>query len=590
MKKEDVSSGIVVKLMFRLLPIQILLCLIGSVNGVVSSLFAGNALGPEALSAIGLFSPISMLAGAVSTMLVGGSQILCGKYLGKNLVEKMQNVFSLDIALSSLCAALFMGFMLVTGFFDLTGFIAADPNVRPSFNQYMIGQSIGMLPLFLGSQLAAFLSLENQMRRTTIASIVCIITNLCLNYLFVILLKMNTMGVALSASLSQWVFFALEAKYFFSSKATLRFSVRGLRWRESREIASIGLPGAIGYGYQTIRSFAVNSLLVAHVGSVGLSAFTASNTLLSFAWTIPGGMLAVSRMLFSISVGEEDRETLIETMRTAMRRYLPLMCAVSALLILLAVPLTRLYYRDPSDPVYGMTVSGFRILPACMPFAVICMHFTCYGQVSKKQLLVHILAAVDGVVCVAAFTAILIPHIGMNSVYWANVLNGIVTTIIIVAYAWIREKSFPTSIGQLMVIPEGFGVSEQDRISLSLRSMDDVIRLSQKIQAFCLDKGVDKRRSYLAGLCMEEMAGNVVTHGFSKDNKHHSVDVRAVYKDGGLILRIKDDCVAFDPATRREIVDPEDITKNIGIRMVYDMAYSVSYQSMLGLNVLTVVI
>ena len=65
---------------------------------------------------------------------------------------------------------------------------------------------------------------------------------------------------------------------------------------------------------------------------------------------------------------------------------------------------------------------------------------------------------------------------------------------------------------------------------------------------------------------------------------------QTVEKSGSLILRIKDDCAAFDPATRREIVDPEDITKNIGIRMVYDMAYSVSYQSMLGLNVLTVVI
>jgi len=127
-------------------------------------------------------------------------------------------------------------------------------------------------------------------------------------------------------------------------------------------------------------------------------------------------------------------------------------------------------------------------------------------------------------------------------------------------------------------------------MSLSVRSMGDVIRISQKIQAFCLDKGVDARRSCLSGLCMEEMAGNVVTHGFSKDKKHHFVDVQVIYKSGSLILRIKDDCAAFDPATRREIVDPEDITKNIGIRMVYDMAYSVSYQSLLGLNVLTVVI
>ena len=29
---------------------------------------------------------------------------------------------------------------------------------------------------------------------------------------------------------------------------------------------------------------------------------------------------------------------------------------------------------------------------------------------------------------------------------------------------------------------------------------------------------------------MEEMAGNVVRHGFSKDNKRHSADIRVVHK------------------------------------------------------------
>ena len=48
MKPGHSSSQIVTRLMFRLLPIQILLALIGSVNAIVSSLFAGNFIGPQA--------------------------------------------------------------------------------------------------------------------------------------------------------------------------------------------------------------------------------------------------------------------------------------------------------------------------------------------------------------------------------------------------------------------------------------------------------------------------------------------------------------------------------------------------------------
>ena len=588
MNSDRSSSQIVTRLMLRLLPIQILLALIGSINAIVSSLFAGNFIGSEAMTAVGLYGPVAMLLGAVSTMLVGGSQILCGKYLGKNLVEKMQNVFSLDLSLSVLVAGIFTGFLLVISVFDLSGFLARDSATRPIFNRYVLGQTIGVLPMLLTSQLSAFLSLENKTRRTTIASIVCIAVNIILNFLFVMVLRMDVFGLALAASLSMWSFFAVEAQYFVSGKSTLHFSFRHIQWRDSGEIFKIGLPGAIGYGYQTVRGVIVNNLLTAYVGSVGVSAFATANTLLTFFWAIPTGMLAVSRMMFSVSIGEEDRKTLIDTMRTALFRYLPAMCAVAAMLIALAVPMTRLYYRDISDPVYEMTVWGFRILPLSMPLSLICMHFTCFGQVSGKQVLVHTLAALDGVVCSAGFTALLIPGMGMNSVYVANVLNGVVTTLVILLYAWIMNKSFPRNTEELMVIPESFGVSEQDRISLSLHSMEEVIRISQTIQNFCLAKGIDRRRSYLAGLCMEEMAGNVVEHGFSMDGKKHSVDVRVVYRDNGLILRLKDNCVAFDPAARREIIDPEDVTKNIGIRMVYNIAGSVSYQSVLGLNVLTI--
>ncbi len=588
LEKRTANGNMIAKLIFRLLPIQILLCLIGAINSIVSSLFASNYVGVDAMSAVGLYSPISMFIGAVSTMLVGGAAILCGKYMGKDQVESTQNVFSLSNSIAVILSVVFVLTLVIFGAFDLTGIFTKDPAVRPLFNQYLLGQAIGVLPQMLGNLLASFLSLENKIRRTTVASIIYIAVNVVLNFLFVQVMHLEAFGLALASSLGLWVFFILEAVYFFSPESNLHFSVKHLLWRESGEIIRIGVPGAMSYGYQTLRGFIVNGLITAFVGSVGLSAFTAANTLLGFVWALPGGMLAVSRMLISISVGEEDRQTLTDVMRNMFFRFLPLQAVVSALIIVCAVPLTRLYYQDASAPVFMMTVWGFRILPICMPLSIICMHFTCYGQASDKQGLVYVLAILDGVVCVAGFTAILIPKLGMNSVYIANVLNGVVTTIVIVAYSVLKNRHWPKNMDELMVIPEDFGVPENERMDLSLKSMEEVVNISQQIQNFCREKGIDRRRAYLAGLSMEEMAGNIVDHGFTKDSKKHSVDVRVVHKDDSLILRLKDDCVPFDPAERQRVVDPEDEMKNIGIRMTYAMADDISYQNILGLNVLTI--
>ena len=79
----------------------------------------------------------------------------------------------------------------------------------------------------------------------------------------------------------------------------------------------------------------------------------------------------------------------------------------------------------------------------------------------------------------------------------------------------------------------------------------------------------------------------MVVHGFPKDNRKHTADIRLVKKNDDLILRVKDDCPAFDPAERRSIMDPEDKTRNIGIRIVYGAAKDIQYQNMFGLNVTT---
>lgn len=576
------------KLLFRLLPVQIVLAAVGAVNGIVSGFFASNYIGVDAMSAVGLYSPVNMLFTAVSIMLAGGSAILCGKYMGKNQMDKVQGVFFLDLALTAVIAGAFAALLLFLGLSGLTGFITDDAVVRPCFNRYLAGQAAGVFPFLVGSQLPAFLAMENRGRRTTVASVVCIVVNIVLNVVFVRGLRMETLGLALASSAGLWAFFLIQVQYFFTKDAHFRVHPGAVSWEDAGSMLTAGFPGALSNGYQTVRGLIVNWLLEIFVGSVGISAFAAADNLLRIFWAIPSGMTAVSRLMISVSVGEEDRESLTEVMRVMFRRFVPLMGVISAGLILSAVPLTRIFFRDPSQPVYMMTVHGLRILPLCMPLSIICMHFVCYGQASGKFWLVHILSLLDGVVCVAGFTALLIRPLGMDSAYVANVLNGVVTTIVIVIYACVVGKRFPRDMAELMAIPEDFGVPEDERMDLRVETLEDVVGISVRVQEFCLERGIDRRRAHIAALALEEMAGNVIDHGFKKDKKKHRVDVRVVHKDDDVILRIRDDCIPFDPGERAGIIDPEDPAKNIGIRLVFKTARDVKYRNMFGLNVLTV--
>ena len=586
MKERSSDYKLLTGLFFKLLPFQILLIVINADNGIVDSLYASNVVGKTAMSAIGLFGPMNHFLYAASMMIVSGSQILYGRYLARDR-KHINSVFTVNIIVA-LAVSVLTSLVMVVG--SLTGgtriFVSTEPDLT-MLNRYMIGQAIGVPALVLGQQLFAFLSLENQTKRTMVASITCLVVNGVLDHVFVAILPWDTFGLGLSSSIASWVFLGVMAMYYITGKSEWKFSIKACQWHDAPDIVKLGYAGALSRFVEMFRCIIVNFLVLQFVGSVGLSAFAASNSFLAVIWSVPFGMMAVARMLFSISIGEQDRRSLIDVMKIVFTKGMLLMLGIVALLIIFAEPLTMMFYQDPTQPVYQMTVMGFRILPLCMPLAVVSLHFACYAQTSEKKVLSLVLPIIDGAVGVVACSFILIPLIKMNGLYISNVLNGVICFIVVVIAALISTKKFPTSLEGLMAIPKTFGAGEEDRIDITVRSMDEVVHVSGKIIDFCRSKGIDPKRSYYAGLCMEEMAGNVVSHGFTKDNKSHSIDIRVIYIDERLVLRIRDNCKFFDPSEHVKNADADDVS-NIGIKLVYKIADEVDYQNLLGMNVLTI--
>lgn len=163
--------------------------------------------------------------------------------------------------------------------------------------------------------------------------------------------------------------------------------------------------------------------------------------------------------------------------------------------------------------------------------------------------------------------------------------------MIFVLWGMLRPGTQATGLDRLLFLPKGFGVPEEDCISVSLTSLEQVVGLYQKIGAFCHHHGVDRRRSYLAALCLEEMAGNTVEYGFA-DGKRHSIDVRVILRGEDVLLRLRDDCQRFDlkEKVKSWTLDPEHPEENVGIRMVLALSKDVTYTNTMNMNNLLITI
>ncbi|MDO4521353.1 MAG: ATP-binding protein [Erysipelotrichaceae bacterium] len=112
---------------------------------------------------------------------------------------------------------------------------------------------------------------------------------------------------------------------------------------------------------------------------------------------------------------------------------------------------------------------------------------------------------------------------------------------------------------------------------------------SEKAYDFCLGHGAGKREAYYISLAAEEMAGNIIKHGFFRDGGHHTMELRVIHKKNSFMLRIRDNSHIFDPIKKMAAVSSiNDPSRYIGIKMVMKIATDVVYTSTLKLNNLVI--
>lgn len=581
-------NSIIPGLYMKLLPVQILLVIVGGLNAVIDNAFAANLLGADAMAVTGLFSPVTNLLNAVNALVFGGAQLLCGRYLGKRMTERTSSIFTLDMAAITLVS---VTLLLVCEAIPepIAAALGAPPELTGDLAGYIRAFAIGLPFLCAGTQFTVFLQLERQEKRSYAATVSMLVLNAFFNWLFVGPLGMGLFGLGLSTSISYVSFCLIQAAYYFTGKSLLKFRLASIQIRDLPEMLLNGLPGAVSQACIFFRGIVLNHLIGRYAGEAGLSAFSAINSFGSVFWAVPAGVTSAVMVLGSVYAGEEDRDGLLVLMKTFLKRGFGLVVLVSAALSACCLPLTHIFFRDPSAPVYHMTLMGFLLFPLSSPISTLTVGFSNYYHCMQHEKIVRIVSLVDGIAANCLFASFMIPLFGMNGMWFAQILGCAVSALLMYLFAAVYNRKPRCTLKEMMCFPKGFGVPDEDRIDISVRSMDEVINISRRVWAFCEQHGISSKQKNCASLCVEELAGNIVRHGFT-DRKKHCIDIRVSRVKDDVILSLKDDCRAFNPAEAARLFDPEDKTHNIGLRIADRMTKRMSYQNTFGLNILTIVI
>ena len=566
----------------KLYPVQVIMILSSSLGGIINGLVIGNNLPAEAMTASGLATPFISMINAMAQIISFGSGILCGQYMGRGEAKKINSIFSISINVLVIAAAI----LSVSTFFfsdQIALLCGASELTLVETSQYIKGTSLGFVPIMIVPCLMTFLQMCDESGISLFGTILQAACNLGFGLINVKLLGGSIFNMGLVNALSPLVVLVVFAIFFVSKKNLVKYEKGKLDRKILKDLVVYGFPAAFASILYAIRNIVINTLTIKYEGDVAANALAIMNSSCVIYDAFNIGLFSALRMLASVFVGERDAESLKSLLRFALVFGVIMGFSKLTILWIFVKPFVKLFGAA------GATIDAAAYLWVwyawAAPLNVVGANFVNFYSSLGKNLFVNIIYLLTALI-VPSICCLLDPVFGLEAIWGNYVVSEIVTLLIVFGMAIFKKKKFPVNLDDLMDLGPEFDI--EDRMSLSIRNIEDVINSSKDIEAFCKEKGIDERRSKLAGLCLEEMAGNIVEHGFFKDNKQHVIDIFVCVENDGIYLRIRDDCVPFDPMAVEKVFNPEDPCKNVGIRLVSKIAKEMNYQPTFGMNVLSI--
>ena len=578
------------KLIRQMLAAQVLSALTVSLCLLIDNIMIGRFLGVDGITAYGLANPVLLLIGARGSMLSAGIQVTCSKSLGRGSQEETNAGYSSAIALTLLLSALLTALvLLLKGPLSTLLGAGREGELFTETRGYLTGFIVGA-PASMGALvLVPFLQMAGQSGLLIVSVLTMTVADVGFDLLNVLVFDGGMFGIGLASSLSYYAALLVAMGYFLSKKCAFRFSIRQVTRRKIRELFTSGIPSVFAMASTVVQIFAVNQLLLGlkTAGEEAVAAYTVINTIGNAACCICTGVGGVTLTLAGILYNEEDRSGLKELMRRMCFWSLLLGVCAGGLLVLFSPQCAHLFIEQSDEgplsalhmAITGLRVYALGLIPCCINYAFKNL-YQATGRVRLTECISILEGALWPILCVWALTRIA----GVNCAWSFFALGEALTLLCVLLNALLRRGKAGAKGGFMLLLKPDFGVTNENLMEADIRSLSDVTGVSAAAEKFCLNHGQDAHVANRIALCIEEMAANVIQHGFSQDQKPHHLMVRVLHKPDHFVLRFRDDCRAFDPLH----YVPEEGRDALGIGLVLSMADEAAYTYSLNMNNLTI--
>ena len=401
---------------------------VSSLYTIIDGIFVGQGVGDNALAAVTIVMPLTIMLFGIATMFAVGGGALVSKNFGAGEDEEGINVFR---QVFKFLLMISVGISIVLAVFSNTivGLLGATEAIKPLASEYLRFYALFCIPNLIGIALNSFVRNDNRPKLAMAATILGAITNIVLDYVFIFPFGMGIKGAAIATGLGQLVTVAVVIPHFIMKKGRLSFGNAALNKNVIMEFTSVGLPSFFAEAAFSIIVFVQNIAIVNLLGENGLAAYSIINYITTNIYMVLLGLTFGAQPLISFNFGAKNSKNMLDVYRISNIASIIINIIFTLGCFVFGRTLIGIFTSD--EVISAIAYNGLNITN--LGFFVVGLNLTTtvYYQAVESPKYSNIMCILRSVVFLPPAVFILMKVMGVNGV-WISLLVSEILSLIVV--------------------------------------------------------------------------------------------------------------------------------------------------------------
>ena len=565
----------------------VLMVLAMQFGSLADSIVIGNFLGDSALSASSLALPAVFLVEIPAMMIGSGASIIGANFIGKRMIKEASQTFKLAMFLSFVTSLVFIPIGALAGDAVAGLFAGQFGELAPMISQYIQVYAYQAPLLGMGITLAYFLPSDNHPQLGAAFFIICNVVHIGAEILFCVFLERSVAmwGVAASTGIGMLAGMVVLIPYIKSKRrvVNLKTPFKGsfaLAKPLLRAGSSSGALTALSFVYYLVLNIAATN----HLKGAEMPLYA---MLSNFSFVIDIfvlGILQIMPSVVSSLFGEKD----YFGVRSICRRVYLLAMGTTAVLTAISMIFPEMFFA-----IFGINLNSIREGLSIDPLLVVRIYCISFLLYTTNKYIVYYYPSVfrnaPAVLCNVFRSGLLGPiaifflmmQFGVSGYSYGVIIMEAGAVLLVIGFILLFKKLGRYEGKGLLLLP----TNEKNEASVDLSipaKQEEISKIVEELQRYALEIGKDENAAAMLAVASEEIIANTIAYGYKHHGASRYIDVNITKTEKGLLVRIRDDGIAFDPTTYAEGEEKEMSFR--GIEVIHKVASDFKYLRLLNTN------